>query len=129
MAGEHQGHHLVADLAVGEALAVLAAGGDEQAEDVLAAGVGGGAAAADLLVDDPVEDGARGHQLAPRRARAAQQAEREVDAEEAERRLEVVRRHRALAAVVGVEAEQRPHRDPHRQVAHPGVDVDDGVGA
>ncbi len=90
MAGEHQRHHLVADLAVGEALAVLAAGGDEQAEDVAAAGVGGGAAAADLLVDDPVEDGARGHQPAPRRAGAAQQAQGEVDAEEAERRLEVV---------------------------------------
>ena len=91
MAGEHQRHHLVADLAVGEGLAVLAAGGDEQAEDVLAARVGGGAAAADLLVDDPVEDTAGGDHLAPGRAGAAQQAQGEVDAEVAERLLEFLK--------------------------------------
>ena len=56
MAGEHQGHHLVADLAVGEGLAALAAGADQEAEDVLAAGVGVGAAAGDLAEDDLVED-------------------------------------------------------------------------
>ena len=101
----------------------------QQAEDVAAAAVGVGAAAGDLLVDDPVEDLPRGDHLAPGRARAAQQAQGEVDAEEAERALEVLGRGGALAAVVGVEAEQRPHRDPHRQPAHPGVDVDHGVGA
>ena len=34
-------------------------------------------------------------------------------------RARSARRPRARAGVVGVEAEQRPHRDPHRQVAHP----------
>ena len=53
----------------------------------------------------------------------------EVDAVEAERALEVLGRGGALAGLVGVEAEQRPHRDPHRQAAHPLVDVDNLAGA
>ena len=56
MAGEHQRHHLVADLAVGEFLAAVAAGADQEAEDVAAARVGLGAAAGDLAEDDLVED-------------------------------------------------------------------------
>ena len=35
MAGEHQGHHLVADLLVGEALPRLVADADQEAEDVI----------------------------------------------------------------------------------------------
>ena len=73
MAGEHQRHHLVADLAVGERLAALAADVDQEAEDVAALGVGLGAAAGDLAEDDLVEHLARGDQLAPGRAGAAQQ--------------------------------------------------------
>ena len=37
MAREHQRHHLVADLLVAEAVAVLVLGVEQQAEDVLAA--------------------------------------------------------------------------------------------
>ena len=128
MAGEHQGHHLVADLAVGECLPRLAAGADQQAEDVLLTGVGLGAAAGDLAEDDLIEHGARGDHLAPGRARAAQQAQREVDPVEAEGTLEVLGGDRALAGAVGIEPKQSPHRNPHRQVAHPGVDVDDLAG-
>jgi hypothetical protein len=48
---------------------------------------------------------------------------------EAERPLEVLGRGGALAGLVGVEPEQGAHRDPHRQAAHPVVDVDDLAGA
>ena len=65
MAGEHQGHHLVADLAVGECLSRLAAGAQQEAEDVAAAGARVGTAARDLAEDDLVEHGARGDHLAP----------------------------------------------------------------
>ena len=107
----------------------LVADAEQQAEDV-AAGSGPGSArrAGDLAEDDLVEDRARGDHLAPGRARAAQQAQGEVDPVEAERALEVLGRGGALAGLVGVEPEQRPHRDPHRQVAHPVVDVDDLAG-
>ena len=88
-------------------------------------GVGVGAAAGDLAEDDLVEHLARGDHLAPGRAGAAQQPQREVDPVVAERALEVLGRGGALAGLVGIEPEQRPHRDPHRQVAHPVVDVDD----
>ncbi len=101
---------------------------DQEAEDVAAAAVGGGAAAADLLVDDRVEDRPRAHHLPPRRARPAHQADRVVGAVVAERLLEVVGGRGPLARLVRVEAEQRPHRDPHRQPAHPDVDVDHGAG-
>ena len=97
MAGEHQGHHLVAHLAVGERLARLAAGAEQEAEDVLALVVRGRAAAVDLAEDDLVEHLPRGDQLAPGRARAAQQAQRVVDPVEAERALEVLGRGGALA--------------------------------
>ena len=46
----------------------------------------------------------------------AQQPQGEVDPVVAERALEVLGRGGALAGLVGVEPEQRPHRDPHRQV-------------
>ena len=123
--GEHQGHHLVADLLVGEALPRLVAHADQQAEDVHLAPGRGCPALGDLAVDDLVEHGARAHHLRPGRAGAAQQAQVEVGPVEAERPLEVLGGGGALAGLVGVEPEQRPHRDPHRQPAHPLVDVDD----
>ena len=52
----------------------------------------------------------------------------EVDAVEAERSLEVLGSSRPLARFVGIEAEQGPHSDPHRQVPHPLVDVDHLAG-
>ena len=78
----------------------------------------------DLAVDDLVEHAARAHHLRPGRAWAAQQAQVEVGSVEAERPLEVLGGGGSLAGLVGIEAEQRPHRDPHRQAAHPLVDVD-----
>ena len=125
MAGEHQGHHLVADLAVGEFLAAGTAGAGQEAEDVAPGRVRICPAAGDLAEDDLVEHLARAVHPAPGRARAAQQAEGEVDPVEAEGALEVLGRGGALAGLVGVEPEQGPHRDPHRQVAHPLVDVGD----
>lgn len=128
MAGEHQGHHLVADLAVGEGLAALTAGADQETEDVAATGVGRGAAAGDLAEDDLVEDPAGGDELAPGRAGATQQPQPEVDPVVVQGALEVLGRGGALAGLVGVEPEQGPHRDPHRQVAHPLIDVDHLAG-
>ena len=55
VAGEHQGHQLVADLPVGEALARLVADAEQQAEHVEPAGVGLCAALGDLGEDDLVE--------------------------------------------------------------------------
>ena len=43
---------------------------------------------------------------------------------EAERAFEVVRRTSPGVAVVGVEPQQCPHCDPHRELARPVVDVD-----
>ena len=52
----------------------------------------------------------------------------EVDPVEAERPLELVGGRGAAPAVVRIEAQERPHRDPHRQVARPVVDVHDRAG-
>ena len=129
MAGEHQRHQLVADLAVGEALPRLVADVEQQAEHVHPARVRARAAVGDLVEDDLVEHFARGEHLAPGRARAAQEAEREIDPVELEGPLEVLGRGRAFAGLVGVEPEQGAHRDPHRQPPHPLVDVDDLAAA
>ena len=107
----------------------LVADAEQEAEHVAAAGVRAAAAAGDLAEDDLVEHGARGEHLAPGRARAAQEAQREVDPVELEGALEVLGGGGALAGLVGVEPEQGPHRDPHRQAPHPLVDVDDLAGA
>jgi hypothetical protein len=66
VAGEHQGHHLVADLGVGEFLAAGALGAGQEAEDVAPVRIRVGAASGDLAEDDLVEDFARGDELAPR---------------------------------------------------------------
>ena len=125
VAGEHQGHQLVADLLVGEPLPRLVPHPEQEAEHVQPAGVGALPAMGDLVEDDLVEHRPRGEHLAPGRAGAAQEAQREVDPVELERALEVLGGGGALAGLVGVEAEQGAHRDPHRQAAHPLVDVDD----
>ena len=125
VAGEHQGHQLVADLLVGEPLPRLVSDSDQEAEDVHLALVGSRPALGDLGVDDLVEHGARARHLRPGRARAAQQPQVEVGAVEAERPLEMLSCRRTLACLVGIEPEQGPHRDPHRQPPHPLVDVDD----
>jgi hypothetical protein len=85
----------------------------------------GHAAPRDLVEDDLVEDLPRGNQLAPGGAWTAQEPQVEVDPVVAEGALEVLRGSRALARLVGIEPQQGPHRDPHRQVPHPLVDVDD----
>ena len=125
MAGEHQGHQLVANLPVGEALAGLVADAEQQAEHVHPARVGvcrRWAISAKTISSSTLP---RGEHLAPGRARAAQEAQREIDPVELEGALEVLGRGGAFARLVGVEAEQRAHRDPHRQAPHPLVDVDD----
>ncbi len=60
--------------------------------------------------------------------RPAEHAHPGIRAVPVERPLEVVRRRGARVAVVGVEAEERPHGDPHREVPCPVVDVDDLAG-
>ena len=124
VAGEHQGHHLVADLLVGEAGAVLVAGLEQQAHDVLARAVGVRAAAGDLAEDQGVELAPGGVHARPRRARPAEHLEHVVGAPEGQRLLELVRGIHAVARLVRVEAEERAHRDAQREVARPGVDVD-----
>ena len=125
MPGEHQRHHLVADLGVAEAGPVLVAGGDQQAEDVQPLVVGVRPAPGDLAEDDLVEDGARAHHPPPGAPRAAHDPHGGVGAVEAEGDLEVVGGVGAVPALIGVESEQGPHGDPHREVAHPLVDVHD----
>ena len=62
--GEQEGEQLVADLAVGEADAVLVAGRQQAGEHVVAlAQVGGGAAAGDLGVEDLVHGAPAGVEL------------------------------------------------------------------
>ena len=125
MAGEHQGHHLVADLRVGEPLPRLVADSDQEAEDVLLLRIGVCRRLRDLAEDDLVQHRARARPSSPGRTGAAQQPQLEVDPVEAEGALEMLGRGGALAGLIGVEPEQRAHRDPHRKVAHPLVDVDD----
>ena len=128
MAGEHQGHHLVADLAVGEALARLAAGAEQEAEDVAAAASGSARRRAISPKTISSSTARERDHLATRASRGRAAAAVEVDAVEAEGALEVLGRRSALAGLVGIEPEQRPHRDPHRQLPHPLVDVDDLAG-
>ena len=70
MAGEQERDQLVAQLAVGQRLAVLVAGGQQQREDVAAARRRRVAAAAlDLLVEQRVDAVAIAHEAAPGAAR------------------------------------------------------------
>ena len=129
MAGEHQRHDLVADVALGERRAVLVGGLEQQAEDVLAA-LALRAAAIDLAEDQRVQPRARADHPPPRRPRPAQDLAQVVARPEAERLLELVRRvEPARARPIGIEAEERAHRDPQRQLAREAIEVERRVGA
>ena len=128
MAGEQQRHDLVAHVRVREPGAVLVLRVEQQRQQVLPARAAA-AAARDLAVDEPVEPAAGVEQAGERRARAAQDLEPVLLAVEGERPLELARGVEAVAARVGVQAEQRAHRDAQRQPARPGVDVDPVAGA
>ena len=70
------------------------------------------------------------HHPPPRRPGPAQDLVRVVARPEAERLLELVRRvDPARARPVGVEPEERAHRDPQRQLAREAVEVEGRVGA
>jgi hypothetical protein len=123
VAREHQRHHLVAHLSVGERAAVLVACVQQQAEHVLPA-LPRRAPARDLRVHDPVELLRRAPQPGPRGERAAQEARGVFGGVKGQRLLEQCRGVRAPGGLlVWVQAEQRPHRDPHRQAARPRVQV------
>ncbi len=129
VAGEQEGHDLVADLQVGEGgFAVLVGGVDQQREDVLAA-LAGGAAAGDLGVDQAVE-GAGGFLLAiPGCEGPAEHAQGVVAGVEGEGLLEEGGGvDGACCGAVGVEAEERAHGDAQGEAAGPGVEVDGGAG-
>ncbi len=128
MTGEHQRHHLVADLEIAEAVAVLVLGVEEQAEDVQAA-LARPATLADLLVDERVELLRGGLEARPGRAGAAEHAEDVLRGVEGEGLLEQaggVDRPRRPA--VGVEAEERAHGDAESEAARPRVEVDGAAG-
>ena len=128
MPGEEQRHHLVADLLARERVAVLVARLDEQREQVLAEPVAG-AAAVDLGEEQRVEPPARPQHPRVRRARpratwpATLRAWKERAASNSwaattPRAGQVGDADLSLRGV-GVQPEQRPHRDPQRQVARP----------
>ena len=123
VAGEEQRQHLVADLLVGEADPLGVGRLEEHAEDVLAR-----AAASpprDLVEDDPVQHPPHPAQAGERATRPADDLEPVLALVEAEATLE--RRRDVDAAALGIEAEQGLHRDPHRDVARPVVEVDPGA--
>ena len=123
VAREQQRHDLVADVRVREPRAVLVLGVEQQRQQVLTARTAA-ATARDLAEDQPVEPAARVEQAGERGARPAQDLEPVLLAVEGERALELARGVEAVAPRVGVQPEQRAHRDAQRQPARPGVDVD-----
>ena len=128
VAGEHQRHDLVADVALGEPRTVLVGGLEQEGEDVLSA-LAARAAAIDLGEDQGVEAPAGGHHPPPRRPGRAQDLVRVVARPEAERLLELLRRvEPARPRPVGVQPEERAHRDPQRQLAREAVEVERRVG-
>jgi hypothetical protein len=72
----------------------------------------------------PVEAAARIGLRPPRRPRPAQHLQPVLAAVEGERAFELAGGMHAVAGSVGVEAEQRPHRHPQRELARPGVEVE-----
>jgi hypothetical protein len=124
VAREQQRHRLVANLHVAQLRSVLIPGFDQQAEDIGALGVGVSPPLPDLASDDAVEDLARLEQAPPRGPRATQDANPWVGSIPVEGAFEMVGRRGPGVAVVGVESEQRPHCDTHREVARPVVDID-----
>jgi hypothetical protein len=129
VAGEHQRHDLVADVALGERGALLVGGLQEQAEDVLAA-FGARPPAIDLVEDQRVQPRPGADHPPPRRAGPAQDLARVVARPEAERLLELVGRvEPARARPVGIQPEERAHRDPQRQLAGEPIEVEGRFGA
>ena len=123
MAGEQQGHYLVAHLHVGERVAVLVMGVEQQAEDVLAA-LAARAAAGDLRVDELVELARRRLQPRPGGEWAAEDAQQILAGVVRQRLLEQAGRvDRSGSRTVGVEPEQRAHRNTHGQAAGPVVQI------
>ena len=121
VAREQQRQHLVANLRVGEAHALAVLGLDQQPEDVLA-GLAGAPAAGDLAEDDPVEGAAYAPQPGERASRAAHHLKEVLALIEGKAALEGGRD--VDPGPIRVEPEQRPHRDPHRHMAGPVVQVD-----
>ncbi len=96
----------------------------QQAQHVLAA-LARRAPARDLAVDHAVQAPRRALQARPRGERATQEARGVFRRVERQRLLEESRRvGPARGLAVGVQAEQRAHRDPHRQLPRPVVEVD-----
>ncbi len=124
MPGEHQRDRLVAHLLVRELRAVLVGRLEQEPEDVERLVGRRRPAAADLVEQDLVQDLAGAVHLPPRRPGSAKEPVDVVDPVVGERALEVVGGGLAPAAVVRVEAQEGAHRDPHRQVPRPFVDVD-----
>ena len=121
--GEHQRDRLIAHLLVRELRAVLVGRLEQEAQDVERLVGRRRPAAADLVEQDLVQDLAGAMHPGPRRARSAKEPVDVVDPVVGERALEVMGGGFASAAVVRVEAQESPHRDPHRQVPRPFVDV------
>ena len=121
--GEQQRHHLVADLSIVQALAFLVGRVDQQAEHVLAA-LAAAPPPRDLVEDHAVERAARLLHLRERGARPAQHLKQVVARPEPEPLLEAPGDVDPRAGGVGIEPEQRAHRDPERQPTGPVVDVD-----
>ncbi len=123
MAREQQRHHLVAQVLVAEAPAVLVLRVEQQGEEVRAA-LAGRPPPGDLAEDDLVEPPPRRVHPRPRRARAAQDLQEVVARVERQRVLELRRRVHLPAHAVGVEAEERAHGDAQRQLTGRPVEVD-----
>jgi hypothetical protein len=122
--GEQQRHHLVAYLHVVQPVAVLVLGVEQQAENVPAAPAGR-AAVGYLGVDQGVELAGSDLHARPRRALSAEHPQQVVARVERQRLLEQAGGvDRPGPAAVRVQPEQGTHRDPHREVARPVVQVD-----
>ena len=128
MPGEHERHDLVANLQVGERVAVFVVGVEEQREDVLAP-LAAAAAGGDLRVDQPVERAGCLLQTRPGREGAAEHAQGVVGGVEGESLLEQAGGiDRARGGAIGVEPEERAHGDAEGKAAGPRVEVDLGAG-
>ena len=134
MAGDEQGHELVAELLVGHRRAVLVAGLEQHREHVVALLVGV-AALVDELEHEPVDSSRRstkpaiGPNLLKRRSIRGDGLMNRVIG------LLAVGEHRAepgaqgVEALAGVEAEDGAQDHLEGQPLHPGVQLDRGLGA
>ena len=126
--GEQQRHDLIPNLHVGERVAVLIVSIEQQAEDVLAT-LARAAAVGDLGVDQAVELSPGSQHAPPRREGAAQDSQNVVRRVVGQRLLEQARGvDGARSLAVGIDPEERAHRDPQREPAGPVVEVDLRLG-